>query len=272
MREEQRYDPPPFLFTGNPAVVTDQYVGGPVPFRSQEAAITEAEAYEGLDTEGILERAWSDFGPRLAMSSSFQTQSVPLLYMVSRVIPELPILFLDTGYHFPETLQFRDRLVEQWGLNVRTLRPLESGASSALRRDLEPYQQDPDLCCHVRKVEPLRRAMTDYNAMISGIRRDQTRVRAEAATLETRNGKGRVHPMLDWTESDVWNYISDHDLPVHPLYHQGYTSIGCAPCTRPVQIEGDTRSGRWAGKLKTECGLHLPAPDRSSEEKRSTGS
>lgn len=203
------------------------------------------------------------------MTSSFQTQSVPLLGIVAQVIPDLPILFLDTGYHFPETLAFRDDLMRRWGLNVRILRP---DAGSVGSQGPELFRRDPDLCCHLRKVEPLRRAMEGYDAMISGIRRDQTPNRAEAGVVEKRNGVLRIHPMLEWTEADIWEHIDNTDLPVHPLLEDGYTSVGCAPCTRPVQIGEDPRAGRWADTAKTECGLHFDEqPESGSGPKRSTG-
>jgi phosphoadenosine phosphosulfate reductase len=226
-------------------------------------------AYSGLDTEAMLFQARSDFGSRLAASSSFQTQSAPLLHMISRVIPDTTVLFLDTGYHFPETLEYRDRLVRDWGLNVRILHPANTpdvGASP------EPYRVDPDLCCYWNKVEPLRRALADYDALLSGIRRDQTRARATARVAEQADGHVRIHPLLSWDERKIWEYIDRHDLPTHPLFQQGYVSIGCAPCTRPVHIGEGQRDGRWAGTGKTECGLHLPSFDDAGDEpRRSTG-
>lgn len=205
------------------------------------------------------------------MSSSFQTQSVPLLHMVSRVIPDTTILFLDTGYHFPETLAFRDRLAREWNLNIRSLSAVGGGADPASQGP-ELYLRDPDLCCHINKVEPMRQAAGEYDALISGIRRDQTRTRADAAVIEERQGVLRIHPILSWSERDVWTYIHKHDLPHHPLFEQGYTSVGCAPCTRPVQIGEDARAGRWAGSSKNECGLHLKDPsDRTPPQRRSSG-
>lgn len=226
------------------------------------------QSYEELDPESVVERAWAQFSGKLALTSSFQTQSVPLLHMISRIAPDIPVLFLDTGYHFPETLAFRDRLAREWGLTVRSLRA--ESASSA--HGPEPYLRDPDLCCRINKVEPIQRAAADYEAILSGIRRDQTSNRASAAVVEEREGTLRIHPMLSWTETDVWGYLRRHELPLHPLHHQGYESIGCAPCTRPVRIGEDRRAGRWAGNDKTECGLHTrPASESGSIQRRSTG-
>lgn len=225
--------------------------------------VGEANALlQGAGPERIVRWAVDTFAPGIAMSSSFQTQSLPLLHIVSRVAPGLPVLFLDTGYHFPETLAFRDRLVRDWGLEVTNLRrrPSERPAT-----DL--YRTDPDLCCHIHKVEPMRLATRDLDAWISGIRRDQSATRSGISTVEaTESGLVRVHPLADWTSHDVFRYIADHDLPVHPLFSEGYVSVGCAPCTRPVTIDAGERSGRWAGQDKTECGLHLDLRDGSGSE------
>lgn len=200
--------------------------------------------------EELLSWAWHEYAPRIALSSSFQTQSLPLLHMVSRTTPEMPVLFIDTGFHFPETLVFRDRLTAEWGLNVRIVRP----AADEFRPGL--FGQDPDACCLVHKVEPLRRAMQGLLAWISGIRRDQTGDRATGEAVEKVGDLVRVHPLLEWTSQDVWKYINAHDLPTHPLLAKGYLSIGCSPCTRPVHDGEDERAGRWAGQAKMECGLH----------------
>jgi len=213
----------------------------------------EAEL-RGQPPERVLERAVQLFGDGVVMSSSFQTQSVPLLHMVHRVAPGLPVLFLDTGFHFPETLEFRDRLVDMWGLNLVVVR-----AQRSARLDLgpRPFAVDPDRCCHVNKVEPMKAALEGRDAWISGIRKDQTSVRSGAAVVqENEDGIVRIHPLLDWTEQDVRTYLHIHELPAHPLLDRGYTSVGCAPCTRPVQIDQDSRAGRWEGRAKTECGLH----------------
>lgn len=225
------------------------------------------QSYEGLAPEVVVERAWSEFGPEVALTSSFQTQSVPLLHIVSRVAPGMPVLFLDTGYHFPETLTFRDRLAREWGLDVRSLR---AGTAGSLQGP-ELFLTDPDLCCRIHKVEPMRRAAAEYDAILSGIRRDQTSDRANAAVVEEREGTLRIHPVLSWTEADVWSYLERHELPVHPLHHHGYESIGCAPCTRPVRIGEDSRAGRWTGSDKTECGLHITGANPEPTRRRSTG-
>lgn len=211
--------------------------------------------FEEAPAEDTIRWAAATFLPDIALSSSFQTQSLPLLHLVSRVAPDMPILFLDTGYHFAETLAFRDHLVQKWGLNVRNLRRQSTEDGAGPGADL--YRTDPDLCCHINKVEPMRLAVAGLRAWISGIRRDQSPTRRTIRVVEqTPEGLVRVHPMATWTSRDVFAYIAEHHLPTHPLLTRGYRSIGCAPCTRPASPEGDERSGRWAGQQKTECGLH----------------
>lgn len=225
---------------------------------TSEPDLTAANAeLEGATAHEIVAWAHATYGEKLVMTSSFQTQSVPLLHVVSRVAPEVPVLFLDTGFHFPETLAFRDRLAEQLGLEVRNLRT-ELGHDGFLKRHGELHRRDPDQCCFMNKVLPLRRALEGVPAWISGVRRDQTPTRAGTPVVGQEDGRVKIAPMARWTERDVWAYLSDHDLPEHPLLAQGYLSVGCAPCTRPVAQGEDARAGRWPGRAKTECGLHLP--------------
>ncbi|NOZ49634.1 MAG: phosphoadenylyl-sulfate reductase [Chloroflexi bacterium] len=211
---------------------------------------------ETLTPQDILIWAWETFGPRIAATSSFQTQSVPLLHMIAEVTLQLPVFFLDTGFHFPETLAYRDRLIATYGLNVEVLRA-GMGHDDFLRRFGDLYRRDPDRCCYINKVEPLRRAMRGLKAWISGIRRDQTPERRHTPVVSLQdNGIYKICPMVTWTRRDVWKYIADYDLPEHPLLTRGYLSVGCAPCTRPVGEDEDERAGRWSGQAKAECGLH----------------
>lgn len=214
----------------------------------------------GSSPGNVIRWAVAEFGPDVAMSSSFQTQSLPLLHIVAQTAPGLPVIFLDTGFHFPETLRFRDRLVEEWSLNLVVVRPDPQEAVPGL------YRTDPDRCCLIHKVAPMRRAMSGLRAWISGVRRDQTASRSTLEVMERSGDLVRVHPLASWTSRDVWRYIARHDLPAHPLFSQGYASIGCAPCTRPVQIDMGERSGRWAGRGKTECGLHTTLRESDEEE------
>lgn len=215
---------------------------------------------ETAPPEEILSWAWDTLAPNVAATSSFQTQSLPLLHLIACTIPDLPIYFLDTGFHFPETLAFRDQLVERLGLRVLTLQPL-IGHAGFKRRYGELHRTDPDLCCHLNKVEPWQQVKAGLAGWISGIRREQTENRRNTPVVtRERNGQIKVCPLATWTEADIWRYIHRHDLPVHPLLSRGYMSIGCAPCTRPVTDGEPARAGRWAGTAKTECGLHVEPP------------
>lgn len=210
--------------------------------------------------EAVLHWAWQQFAPDIAATSSFQTQSLPLLHMIACVVPEMPVYFLDTGFHFAETLAYRDTLMAQLGVQVRTLAP-EMGHNAFRRAHGELYHSNPDLCCAINKVQPWQAARAGLCAWVSGIRRDQTPQRRDTPIVtQTRNGQVKICPLATWCEADVWRYINRHDLPVHPLLSQGYLSVGCAPCTRPVDALQDSRAGRWADRDKTECGLHLDPP------------
>jgi phosphoadenosine phosphosulfate reductase len=216
--------------------------------------------FDGADPRTIITWAAERFMPRLAVTSSFQTQSVALLYLIGQTRPDIPVIFLDTGYHFPETLAYRDQLVEQFGLTLRVIRPASPPADVGQPPGDALYRRDPEMCCYVNKVEPMQRVLHDLDAWLTGIRRDQTDNRAHAQPVElVADGRVKVNPLLAWTRQDLWSTINRHHLPAHPLFSQGYLSIGCAPCTAPVTDGGDERSGRWAGTDKTECGLHNQA-------------
>jgi phosphoadenosine phosphosulfate reductase len=216
-----------------------------------------SQEFESRTPQEIITWAVETFSPDLAVSSSFQTQSVPLLHMVSRIDPEILVFFLDTGYHFWETLMFREQLQRELGLRVQTLYVDGMWSNFLHRFGKELYKSDPDLCCYLRKVQPMQKAMKSVQAWISGIRRDQTENRAHASILELEpNGLIKINPLLNWKRQDVQAYIKEHNLPAHPLFEKGYKSIGCKPCTRAILAGEDERAGRWAGKDKTECGLH----------------
>jgi phosphoadenosine phosphosulfate reductase len=221
---------------------------------------------KGLEPSMILKWAWEKFSPNIVATSSFQTQSVPLLHMVSLAVPDLPILFLDTGFHFPETLFFRDQLAEEFGIDIRSIRPT-IGKDGFRQKYGELYRNNPDLCCYINKVEPLKLALKGLRAWITGIRRDQTTSRSKTQILSKQpDGMIKVCPLAYWTKKDVWNYINQHNLPEHPLLSQGYLSIGCSPCTRPSISLEDPRSGRWANQEKTECGIHTIFSQKDIEE------
>jgi phosphoadenosine phosphosulfate reductase len=200
-----------------------------------------------------------DFAGNVALVSSFGTESAILLHMVARIDPALPVIFLDTGKLFPETLAYRDELVKRLGLtDVRVIKP--SGAQlAAYDPDGRLWQKDTDLCCAIRKTNPLDEALTGFEAWITGRKRSQSETRANLMPVETgADGRITINPLAYWDEAQIEAYFEAHDLPRHPLQAQGYASIGCAACTaRPLPGQ-DKRSGRWAGQAKTECGIHMP--------------
>jgi phosphoadenosine phosphosulfate reductase len=241
-----------------------------------DVALAQIDVHElnqrlkGASSVVILKWVWSTFGDRAAATSSFQTQSVPLLHLIAQTTPEMPVLFLNTGFHFPETLEFRDRLEDEFGLHVCSLEP-RLGHDGFQERHGDLHRRDPDLCCHLNKVQPLNDALEDYNVWVAGIRRDQTEARTETPVIQWRDEDTlKVCPMVEWTSKDVWTYINEYDLPAHPLFQEGYYSIGCAPCTQPPGQNGDARDGRWAGKNKTECGLHVDNEGDAERNNRET--
>jgi phosphoadenosine phosphosulfate reductase len=216
-----------------------------------------SEEFETKTPQEIIRWAVETFSPQLVLSSSFQTQSMPLLHMASRIQQDLPIFFLDTGYHFWETLIFRETIISEWHLNVINLQRDTRWDSFARERIRTLPLDDPYLCCFIHKVEPMQKALKDRLAWISGIRRDQTSVRAQAQILELNDdGLVKINPLLNWKKADVKRYMEEYNLPVHPLLEKGYRSIGCAPCTLAIGLNVDERAGRWAGRGKIECGLH----------------
>ncbi|HRQ22447.1 MAG TPA: phosphoadenylyl-sulfate reductase [Anaerolineales bacterium] len=214
-------------------------------------------SFESSPPQEILTWAIENYWPQIALSSSFQTQSMPLLHMISQIRRDTLIFFLDTGYHFWETLIFREKVASEWKLNVLDLYR-DARWDTFVRGQVRTLPlDDPNVCCFIHKVQPMQKALKDMRAWISGIRRDQTAARARAKILELQdNGLLKVNPMLNWTKADVQRYMEEHRLPTHPLFEQGYRSVGCAPCTTAVGVADDERAGRWQGRGKTECGLH----------------
>jgi phosphoadenosine phosphosulfate reductase len=198
----------------------------------------------------------TEFPGEIALVSSFGAEASLLLALVAEVNPHLPVLFIDTGKHFAETLAYRDALVRRLGLtDVRSLRPLPADLA---RRDQdgELHRIDPDACCNLRKVLPLKQALPPFRAWINGRKRFQSAERAEIPVRETIDGKVKLNPLAAWTAEAIALETTRRALPPHPLVAQGYGSIGCAPCTSPVRTGDDPRAGRWAGTAKTECGIH----------------
>lgn len=199
---------------------------------------------------------------RVAISSAFQAEGTAVIHMATRIRPDLPVLFLDTGFHFRETLEFKRQLAELLGLRVVDLRGDYTPETQARAFGPRLYERDPTRCCELNKVIPFRRALEAYDAWIAAMRRDSAWTRRDTpivsrTELESGHVLLKVNPIANWTRRDVWRYLKEHGLPHHPLYELGYPSIGCAPCTRMVYPGEDERAGRWSGLLKTECGIHV---------------
>ena len=197
-----------------------------------------------------------EFAGETAVVSSFGSESAVLLHMVAEVDPTTPVLFINTGKLFAETLRYRDRLQDLLGLgDIRTLapHPLDRAAEDP---DGTLWARDTDACCNFRKVIPIRRALEGFAAQITGRKRFQTQARAEMRAVEYFDGRFRFNPLSDWTQADLEAYIGRHNLPRHPLVEDGYPSIGCMPCTRRVHAGEAYRDGRWSGLDKDECGIH----------------
>lgn len=213
---------------------------------------------------------------RLAVATSFQASGLVILHKLLDIRRDLPVLFLDTGFHFPETLEFKRRITELWDLKVVDLRgEHRDAATQAETYGPELYRRDPDACCAINKVRPLQAALEEYDGWMSGLRRDQSPLRAETPIIEAQllpsgNEIMKIHPLARWTKQDVDDYIAEHSIPTHPLLDRGYMSIGCWPCTRAVEANEQERDGRWAGHAKTECGIHsfgkLHGPQESEAE------
>ncbi|GAA4070201.1 phosphoadenylyl-sulfate reductase [Nonomuraea soli] len=223
-----------------------------------QSIVESAASYlEGASAREIIRWAAATFGDRLCLTSSMS--DALLIDLVSRVKPGVDVLFIDTGYHFAETVGTRDAVEAVYDVNVINVKPSRTVAEQ--ERDLGPrlFGRNPDLCCYLRKVEPLNRALEPYLAWISGIRRDESPARAGAKVVEwdSKRQMVKVNPIAAWTQEEVDNYISDNGVLINPLHYDNYPSIGCAPCTRQVADGEDPRSGRWQGFGKTECGLHL---------------
>ena len=200
---------------------------------------------------------YQEEGKKLFTTSSFQTHSIVLLHLLSRIDKSIPVYCLNTGFLFPETMAYKDQLADEFGLNMIEIKP---DVPKSLQKDSEGkllFASDPDRCCYYNKVQPMDRLLSDYDIWINGIRRDQNANRAKMKVEEkSKFDSVRFHPMLEWTNKMIFDYIREYQLPKHPLDAQGYSSIGCEPCTRKPSLEMMEREARWYGMNKTECGLH----------------
>jgi len=214
---------------------------------------------EGASPEEILRWGVETYFPKLTMATAFGPEGCAILHMLSRIEPRVRVFNLDTGYQFAETLQLRDRIAEELGIDVELVRAEQSVPEYEAANGGAVYPVEPDRCCHDRKIVPLRKAVVGYDAWISSIRADQSSHRARASVVgwDTKFGLVKLNPLLRWTHRDVWAYVVANNVPYNPLHDRGYPSIGCWPCTRAVASgETDERAGRWVGQAKTECGLH----------------
>ena len=216
-----------------------------------------ARELEGAPAREVIAWAAEAFGDRLCMTSSMA--DALMVDLVSAVVPGIDVIFLDTGYHFAETIGTRDAVAAMYPINLINVEPQRTVAEQD--RDLGPrlHGRNPSICCHLRKVEPLKRALEPYDAWLSGLRRDEASTRRNIPVVQwdRRRRMVKVNPIAGWTQDDVDAYMAEHGVLVNPLQYDGYPSIGCAPCTRRVEEGEDPRSGRWAGFAKTECGIHL---------------
>ena len=237
-----------------------------IPLRENAELMPEGlEAYAdalslehaGRSAHDILHAAIHDLFPgRIALVSSFGAESVALLHLVSQVNPDLPVIFLDTGKHFAQTLSYKRKLATRLKLtNIIDMHP-EAGALADKDPDGNLWRDQPDACCTLRKVTPLETALNPFGAWITGRKQFHGGERMKLPVFDASAPHIKVNPLVEWQSEDVAAYNQAHNLPAHPLVAQGYPSIGCWPCTHPVADGEDVRAGRWRGKAKTECGIH----------------
>lgn len=238
---------------------------------SPAAPLTEAELaelnrrFETATPQETLAWAVETFPVDLVMTSSFQHEGVALAHMLRPIRADVPVIFIDTRFHFRETIEYRDAVVKLLGLNLRVVESAISFEDFKARYTGHLYDRDPDLCCRINKVEPLQLALKGAKAWINARRRDQTAERSAMPIVELNGSVVKINPLARWTSKDTFEYMSRHNLPLHPLFEKGYTSIGCEPCTA-LPIDGDERSGRWAGKGKRECGIHTAIDPKTAGE------
>jgi len=226
-------------------------------FDAERLAGELAAAYQGLEGQALLEPMIRNVFPgRIAVVSSFGTEAAVVLALVAEIDPAVPVIFLDTGKHFQETLEYRDELTIKLGLkDVRSVRP-DWSALLAHDPDGTLWGSGPDACCHLRKVLPLRRALAGFDAWVTGRKRYQSSVRWDLPPIEAADGKVKFNPLAGWSLDRVEAAFAARGLPQHPLLADGFLSVGCEPCTKPTAPGTDLRSGRWAGLAKSECGIH----------------
>ncbi|NRF95010.1 phosphoadenylyl-sulfate reductase [Paenibacillus frigoriresistens] len=224
----------------------------------KEAFVTKAaEEFENQSAQAVLKLAVETY-PSLTLACSFGAEDVVLVDMLQKISPNVDIFYLDTNVHFPETYETRDRLEQHYGTKFVKVLPKLTLEEQAEKFGDELWKSDANQCCNIRKVDPLTDVLKNYDAWITGIRRDQAPTRANAKKVEydVKFGLIKFNPLASWTSEDVWNYIRENDVIYNPLHDRNYPSIGCTHCTRQVAEGEDPRAGRWANIEKTECGLH----------------
>ncbi len=234
-------------------------IGPEGPTEEQFAWMAEqSQLLEDASAEDIVRWAVSHFYPKLTMATAFGPEGCYILYLVGKVEPRVHVFNLETGYQFKETLELRDRITQKCGIEVKFELPDTTVEEYEAQHGGPLYKTQPDQCCFDRKVKVLRRSVVGFNAWMSGIRRDQSPDRANVpiVTWDKKFKLVKISPLANATKNEVWKMITEHEIPYNPLHDQGYTSIGCQPCTRAVLFGEDERAGRWSGSQKTECGLH----------------
>jgi len=232
------------------------HTDGRTPEELRELVSHWGAELELAPAETIIEWAAATFGERFCVTSSMG--DAVLAHLASKVVPGIDVVFLDTGYHFVETIGTRDAVAATLDVNLLTITPVQSVAEQDATYGKDLYRTDPDLCCKLRKVQPLAESLKGYDAWATGLRRSETHNRVIAPVIgwDAKKQKVKVSPIARWSDEDVDRYIAENGVLVNPLVYDGYPSIGCAPCTRRVAPGEDPRSGRWAGTGKTECGIH----------------
>lgn len=220
-----------------------------------------SDSFEAKQPWDLLQYALERYASRIVLACSFGAEDVAVLDMIHRIDPTVPLFYLDTDFLFPETLEVRDRLIARYGLKPGQIIQVKSTLTPEQQAEQHGpalWQRDPDRCCELRKIEPLTRILSNYEAWITGIRRDQAPTRATAGLIEwdRKFRLLKVNPLARWKSEDVWAYIRIHEIPYNALHDRNYPSIGCTHCTAPVLPGEDPRSGRWKNSGKTECGLH----------------
>ncbi len=225
-------------------------------------ALSAAAYLETVEAIDVLRWASRQFGRRLTFATGFGAEGCVVIDLIARANLPIDVFTLETGVLFPETYELWRTLEQRYGIEIRAVTAAGTIPVHALVRGPRPWESDPDRCCEQRKVVPLRAELARFDAWITALRRDQTPERAHAGVVEhdRKFGLTKINPLAGWTHDDVWAHVYAHDVPVNPLHERGYPSIGCQPCTSPVAAGEDPRAGRWRGRGKRECGLHVVGP------------